>query len=100
VARTFYRRHRSPGTSLPAPIVVSTDVTIHTSRQTSDELLCTPCEGRFSSQGEHWVSEHCWRDETEFPLRSALQRASPVYRDGTEFVLFRARQSQGWTPQS
>jgi len=49
-----------------------------TSKQVSDYLLCRACEDRFNQGGEKWVSENCWRSETEFPLHTALSAATPV----------------------
>jgi hypothetical protein len=69
----------SDGQKNPNPVVVNKKIALKTSAQISDYLLCKQCERRFSTGGEKWMMEHCWRSDSDFPLRSTLENATPVH---------------------
>lgn len=69
---------KADGQSNPNPVVINADVAIKSSKQVKDYLLCGDCEALFSKNGEQWVVENCWHAETDFPLRKALEGATPI----------------------
>lgn len=60
------------------PLVITPKVMIQTSKQVSDYVLCDACEDRLNKGGERWMIANCWRSDSEFPLRRALENLSPV----------------------
>jgi hypothetical protein len=69
------------------PVIVSvhTGKAVQTSEQVTGFLFCCVCEDRLNSGGERWVMGHCWRTDSEFPLRDTLWARRPVaeYPNGT-----------------
>jgi hypothetical protein len=59
------------------PILVTASITVQTSAQVHDYLLCKDCELRFERNGEDWVMKNWERPNGRFPLRDALLR-SPI----------------------
>ena len=74
----------------PHPEIVTSDVTLKSSRQVSQHLLCVHCERRLEQGGETWVIPRCWQDPTSFPLREALVAANVVVESGPGFETFAA----------
>jgi len=63
----------------PAPVVINAErgVSVFMNRQEKKPLLCTVCEDRFSSHGERFVADQCYRGENKFKLRDAMQSVQP-----------------------
>jgi hypothetical protein len=76
----------------PNPILFTPAISIQTSAQVSDYLLCKDCEGRLSSRGEKWIVENCWRSADNFPLRTMLENAEPMHVGKSDLAIY-----AGWT---
>ena len=72
-----FRALLSPTERNPHPRFVSPNVTVDTSRQMKDYVLCFDCEQRFSKNGERWVLSHMARNSS-FPLQESLRKAPPI----------------------
>src|SRR5271170_3327145 len=59
------------------PVSASPTKALQTSKQISDYLLCTVCEGRFNKGGEEWVLENYYRLKGSFPIQEALLKVDP-----------------------
>jgi hypothetical protein len=94
----FYKIARDESRSNPNPVLVSEDVTILSSEQAKDHLLCGDCEERFNKGGETWVLKNCWRSETEFSLRDALLVTTPSRFSTPGFTIFEGRSAAGVEP--
>jgi hypothetical protein len=71
-------RHDSQGSmSRKEPFHLTSRTATRTSRQIKDYLLCDACEWRFSTFGEQWVLDHCFRKPGDFPLQQMLAGAPP-----------------------
>lgn len=69
-------RHDSPDSmSRKEPFHLTSRIATRTSRQVKDYLLCDACELRFSTFGEQWVLDHCFRKPGDFPLQRILAGA-------------------------
>jgi hypothetical protein len=70
----------------PNPVVITKTVTLTSSKQPRDYVLCAECERRFNERGEQWVLANMAREEG-FLLQDALATHGPV--DYTEdFAIF------------
>ena len=87
----FYKIARDGKSSNPNPVLVSTEVSIISSEQARDHLLCAECERRLNERGEDWVLRNCWHDETVFPLRNALVSRKPSMLSTPGFTVFEGR---------
>jgi len=83
----FYKIARDESRSNPNPVLVSEDVSMISSEQAKDYLLCAKCEDRFNKGGEDWVLKNCWHNENEFPLRSALVASLPSPLSSPDFTI-------------
>jgi hypothetical protein len=86
--KALYKFMRDPQTKNPNPMVITPTKARQDSRQVKDYLLCAECEDRFSKNGETWVCGHCWRSDSDFPLRATLLAATPLYRSGPDFAAY------------
>ena len=86
----FYKLARDHTRSNPNPVLVSEDVSLISSEQAKDHLLCGDCEDRFNRGGETWVLRNCWHSENEFPLRTALVATKPSPLSTPGFTIFQA----------
>jgi hypothetical protein len=51
-----------------------------TSSQAKQYLLCNECEQCFNRNGETWVIEHCYHEDSRsFPLRDLLKTHEPIF---------------------
>ncbi len=94
----FYKIARDESRSNPNPVLVSEDVSMISSEQAKDYLLCAECEDRFNKGGEDWVLKNCWHNETEFPLRSALVASQPSPLSSPDFTIFEGAAVPGAEP--
>jgi hypothetical protein len=60
------------------PVLITKGASLLTSAQARAHMLCAECEGRLNKGGEEWVIENCWRDDAEFPIRTALLASTPI----------------------
>jgi len=74
---SLYRKSRTPGEKNPNPILVTRDVSVATSEQVTDFVLCSECEKRLDVNGERYVMSQV-NDGRAFPLLDALTAISPV----------------------
>jgi hypothetical protein len=79
IASGFYEllRDRNPTATNQNPIVMSRKVSMHTSRQVADYVLCKECDQRLATYGEEWVLRHV-NNGTRFPLFDRLNLAIPI----------------------
>lgn len=84
-----YRLVRDDDAPNPNPVIVSTTVTIQSSQQARDHLLCADCEDRFNKRGEGWFFQNCWRSNQNFPISSALQASEPSSESSSGFRVYR-----------
>jgi len=88
ISSGFYKLARDGTRANPNPVLVSESVSIVSSDQATDYLLCTECEGRFNAGGEDWILKNCWRSESEFMLRAALLATTPSPLSIPGFTIF------------
>src|SRR5678810_1070890 len=74
IAAAFYKIGRALDSTFPHPVFVTPDVSVMTSEQTSEKLLCADCEQRFNRGGEDWILRQCWKTEADFPLYDTLKK--------------------------
>jgi hypothetical protein len=74
IAAAFYKIGRALDSTFPHPVFVTPDVSVMTSEQTSERLLCADCEQRFNRGGEDWILRQCWKTEADFPLYDTLKK--------------------------
>jgi hypothetical protein len=89
VPAAVYRFLRTPAAD-PNPVVVKKEISLGTSQQVADYLLCADCEHRFQAQGEDWVLQHCWRSPADFKLHSILTRSAAPVLASPQMKLFAA----------
>ena len=82
----------------PNPVVIMPDVSILTSDQAADYVLCTDCEGRFNRNGENWTLRHCRRSRADFPLLRMLKEATPSTLSSPDFLIYEGSTSPGVDP--
>src|SRR5256885_5057970 len=63
------------------PVFVTSQVVMHTSRQTKHPLLCWNCEQLISSSGESWVLPRLATIDGKFPLVEILTSRPPEVVD-------------------
>jgi len=73
------RLAKTDGAANTNPIVITPAVALQTSKQVSDYLLCTKCEDLLNKGGEKWTVANCWWSDDCFPLRAALETATPLH---------------------
>src|SRR6266566_1683964 len=78
--RALYKMTRDPARNPPDPIVITSKITVRTSKQVKDYLLCQDCEHLFNKNGEHWVMQQVYNGK-DFPLFDRLKLALHVYAD-------------------
>jgi hypothetical protein len=88
ISSGFYKLARDGTRANPNPVLVSESVSIVSSDQATDYLLCTECEGRFNAGGEDWILKNCWHSESEFMLRAALLATTPSPLSTPGFTIF------------
>lgn len=72
-----YRVTREEHEANPNPITLNDCGVFQDSKQISDYLLCSECEGRLNQNGEGWFQAHYLRKD-RFRLVSLLESGSPV----------------------
>jgi hypothetical protein len=60
------------------PVVVNPREARQTSRQVTAHLLCSECEQRFSTYGENWTMQYCFRSPGSFLLQDLLNNAPAI----------------------
>jgi hypothetical protein len=78
VPAALYRLLRSTTVTPREPLLITSGVTMTTSRQMSAYLLCIDCEDRFRTRGENWVLRHCYRGKGRFRLRELVVESTPL----------------------
>ena len=94
----FYKLARDESRSNPNPVLVSEQVSLLSSEQAKDYLLCAECEDRFNLGGEAWVLGNCWHSESDFPLREALLATTPSPLSSPDFTIFKGAGAAGVEP--
>ena len=94
----FYRIARDEERVNPNPVLVNEEVSLVSSEQAKDYFLCAACERRFNETGEDWVLRNCWRDETDFPLRSILFASTPSPLSNEGFTVYEGANIDGVEP--
>lgn len=82
----IFAQLRMPALKNPNPVLITPDVSLTTSRQIKDYVLCGDCEQRFSSLGESWVLANMARAEG-FLLQDSLSKAGPMDAN-QDFAMF------------
>jgi hypothetical protein len=59
------------------PVLVTSRISLTTSRQITDRVLCADCEQRFNTLGEAWVLANMFRPEG-FAIQEALLATEPI----------------------
>lgn len=72
-----YAQLRGNSQKNPDPVLMTSRISLTTSKQITDRVLCAECEDRFSRLGETWVLANMARPEG-FALQDALAAAQPV----------------------
>jgi hypothetical protein len=82
----IFAQLRMPALRNPNPVLITPEVSLATSRQIKDYVLCNECEQRFSSTGESWVLANMARTDG-FPLQELLLNARPMTAN-EDFAIF------------
>ncbi len=61
----------------PNPVVITSQISLSTSKQIKERVLCDKCEQLFSKQGETWVMANMARPES-FLIQKALVATVPI----------------------
>lgn len=72
-----YAQLRNPADQNPNPVLITKNVSLTTSKQIKDYVLCAECEERLSKFGETWVLANMARPEG-FPIQEALTATKPI----------------------
>jgi hypothetical protein len=72
-----YAQLRDPAQQNPNPVLITSQISLSTSKQITDRVLCDECEQRFSRLGETWVLANMARPEG-FPIQEALAATAPI----------------------
>jgi hypothetical protein len=72
-----YAQLRSPADQNPNPVLITKNVSMATSKQIKDYVLCAECEERFNKFGENWVLANMARPEG-FLMQDAVTAAKPI----------------------
>ncbi|HWA94053.1 MAG TPA: hypothetical protein VG844_05585 [Terracidiphilus sp.] len=70
----------------PNPVLITKEVTLTSSRQPKDFVLCAECEERFNENGERWVLANMAREES-FHLQAFLSAQGPIDQN-EDFAIF------------
>jgi hypothetical protein len=80
IPAAIYRTLRAPHFPNPDPMIVTSELAMHSSIQIKAHVFCSECEQRFSKEGEAWsVSKLATR--RRFPLLDLIQTTQPVEAD-------------------
>ncbi len=90
----LYRHCR---TSRLEPVMVTTSVAMHTSRQTQHYLLCGRCEDALNKGGETWVLPRLATIDKRFPLYEILTSAKPEF-DEQGWAMYLGANVSGFLP--
>jgi hypothetical protein len=58
-------------------VAATPSISVATSRQILDYVLCKECEQRFNTNGEGWVMRHVFLSNGRFPLLEKLEQCPP-----------------------
>jgi hypothetical protein len=72
-----YAQLRENSQQNPNPVLMTSRISLTTSRQITGRVLCAECEERFSRLGETWVLANMARLEG-FPIQEALAATKPI----------------------
>jgi hypothetical protein len=72
-----YAQLRDGAQQNPNPVLITSKVSLATSKQITGHVLCGECEQRFSNNGEAWVLGNMSRPEG-FPIQDALVASKPI----------------------
>jgi hypothetical protein len=75
IPKGVYKALCEPDNVVRNPVLVTAAVTLQTSEQVHDYLLCRDCELRFAQNGEDWLMKNGPQRDGRFPLRDALMRS-------------------------
>src|SRR5579863_6657832 len=91
IPRAMYKYLRDPDESKKNrnPTLVGRKITATTSKQVTDYVLCTDCEGLFNRNAENWMLQQVWNGE-RFPLGERLRLAIQHYTF-QDFLAFSGR---------
>jgi hypothetical protein len=74
---SIYAQLRDPTLKNPNPVLMTKDISLTTSLQITDHVLCNACEQRFSALGETWVLANMARPEG-FAIQEELLKVRPI----------------------
>jgi hypothetical protein len=77
--KALYRLVRKSLPGDPNPVIMTPRGSFPSDRQIADPLLCPECEDLFSKNGEKWVLANCYRGESSFAIRTALENSQPIW---------------------
>ena len=77
LSAAVYAQLRDESQQNPNPVLMTSKLSLTTSKQIADRLLCSECEERFSRLGEAWVLANMARPE-RFAIQEALAAAQPI----------------------
>jgi hypothetical protein len=83
-----YAQLRAGSEQNPNPVLVSSRISVATSKQITDRVLCGECEQRFSDGGEECVLGNMARQEG-FKLQEAISATNPIQANDT-FAVYSA----------
>lgn len=86
LSAAIYAELRTQAHSNPNPVLITKRISMASSKQLKDYLLCNACEQRFSASGETWVIANMARS-TGFPLQEILKKVKPAAHSDA-FTLF------------
>jgi hypothetical protein len=72
-----YAQLREGAPQNPNPVLITNKISLTTSKQITDRVLCAECEELFSRNGEAWVLGNMSRPEG-FPIQDALAANKPI----------------------
>jgi hypothetical protein len=91
IPRALYNYCRATGSE---PILITTKVMVHTSKQTKYHLLCSDCEGVLSEGGEKWLLPKLATIKGKFPFLDILRSKSPEFAE-PDLVVYAAATNPG-----
>lgn len=77
IPASVYRLLDSPDAPNRNPILISSEVTVQTSQEIRDYVLCRLCEQLLNQEGEQWVVPRLATREKTFPLHDMLAAVAP-----------------------
>jgi hypothetical protein len=72
-----YAQLKVDGQKNSNPVLISSDISLATSKQITGRVLCGECEQLFSKNGEAWVLGNMWR-QGGFPIQDAMAAGVPI----------------------